>query len=253
MASESNFLSQTLQSITTTKMREQNRRSKLFEASKSKVFESVAAAADDRARLEVLLSAFKELSTSNKGISYVDQDRKDTTQNTARYLEQSYRDPSVSTTIIQSFERNLEKKLEQESQRFEFANLYYRLLGEWTGANSDPMERSEQKEDELDGSFEHVQKYDLQKLKDKFASVVFTPLHTDEVEIDNYLSALFEDDHAESLLEDIRQANVKFGETFKVSGICTKCMHASRRLGVPCIPSSHRVTETYTDLVPIHS
>jgi hypothetical protein len=131
MATESKLLSQTLQSITTTKMREQDRRSKTFEVSKSKVLETVAAAPDERARLEILLAAFKDLSTSNKGISYVDQDRKDTAQNTARYLEQSYRDPSVSSTIIQSFERNLEKKLDQESQRFEFANLYYRLLSEW--------------------------------------------------------------------------------------------------------------------------
>jgi hypothetical protein len=77
------------------------------------------------------------------------------------------------------------------------------------------MEQSERKEEELDGSFEHVQKYDLQKLKDKFANVVFTPLHTDEVEIDNYLGALFEDDHAQSLLDGIRQANVKFAKTFK--------------------------------------
>ncbi|KAF2833501.1 hypothetical protein CC86DRAFT_400119 [Ophiobolus disseminans] len=215
MASESNFLSQTLQSITTTKMREQNRRSQVFETRKAKVFESVAAASDDRARLNILLSGFNELSTSNKGISYVDQDRKDTAQNTTRYLEQSYSDPSVSATIIQSFERNLEKKLGQESQRFDFANLYYRLLGEWTDANSKPMEQSEQKEEELDGSFEHVQKYDLQRLKDKFASVVFTPLHTEEVEIDNYLGALFEGDHAEGLLEGIRQANVTFAKTFR--------------------------------------
>ena len=40
-------------------------------------------------------------------------------------------------------------------------------------------------------------------------------------------------------------------KTGKVSGICTKCMHASLR--VSCIPSSHRITETYTDFVPIHS
>jgi len=38
----------------------------------------------------------------------------------------------------------------------------------------------------------------------------------------------------------------------KVSGICTKRMHASRSVRVSCIPSSHHVIETYTDFVPTH-
>jgi hypothetical protein len=215
MAAESKFLSQTLQSITATKMHEQDRRRKTFEISKFKVLESMANVSNDRARLEMLLSGYKDLLSSNKGISYIDRDRKTTTENTARYLEQIHYDPSISTATIQRLEHKLTKKLEQESQRFKFADLYYRLLSEWSDANSKPMERSEWKDDELNGSFEHVQKYDLQKLKDKFASVVFTPLQTDEVEIDNYLSSLFEDDHARSLLDDIRQANASFAQDLK--------------------------------------
>ncbi|KAF1840639.1 uncharacterized protein K460DRAFT_320907 [Cucurbitaria berberidis CBS 394.84] len=215
MASESNFLSQTLQAITSTKRREQERRRKTFEASKAKLLESVAAASDDRARLEVMLSGFKELSSSNKGVSYVDDDRTEHARNVARYLEQSYRDPSVSSGIIQGFYRNFRQKVDQESQRFDYADLYYRLLSEWTDASSKPLEQSERKEEELDGSFEHVPKYDLQKLKNKFASVVFTPRETDEVEIDTYLSDFFQDDHGTSLLEAIRKANVAFARKLK--------------------------------------
>ncbi|KAJ4372889.1 hypothetical protein N0V83_003180 [Neocucurbitaria cava] len=217
MASEANFLSQTLQSITTTKMREQNKRRKTFESSKATVLKSAAAASNDRARLEVLLSGFKDLSFSNKGVFYVDEDRTNHARNVARYLEQSYRDPSVSSSIIQGFAGNFRQKLDQESQRFEFADLYYRLLGEWTDASSKPLEQSEQKEEEeeLDGSFEHVQKYDLEKLRDKFAGVVFTPLETDEVEIDNYLASLFQDDHAAKLLEEIRKSNTEFAKELK--------------------------------------
>lgn len=196
-------------------MREQDRRSKKFEAGKSEVLKTIAAAEDDRARLKVLLSALQDLIISNKGINYVNQDRKEFAENTTRYLEQSYRDPSVSTSIIRGFKHNLDTKLNQESQRFEFANLYYRLLDEWTDANSKPMEQSERNDDEVGGSFEHVQKYDLQKLKDKFANVVFTPLPTDEAKIDNYLNALFEDDHARSQLERIRDSNLKFARRFK--------------------------------------
>ncbi|CAO2650242.1 Nn.00g015340.m01.CDS01 [Neocucurbitaria sp. VM-36] len=235
MASKSNFLSQTLQSITTTKMREQDKRRKTFEASKTTVLKSATTTSDDRARLEVLLSGFKDLSSSNKGVFYVDDDRTKYTRNVARYLEQSYRDPSVSSSVIQAFDRKFRQKLDQESQRFEFADLYYRLLGEWTNASSKPLAQSERKEEELDGSFEHVQKYDLDKLRDKFAGVVFTPLETDEVEIDNYLSSLFQDDHASNLLEKIRKANNAFAKELKEratpfnSKILKQCMQALLR------------------------
>jgi hypothetical protein len=215
MAAKPTLLSQTLQSITSTKMREQERRRKTFESSKSKVLQSIAHVPDDRARLELLLSGYRDLSFSNKGVSYVNHDREDVVQNTVRYLEQTHHDPSVPTGIIQSFEQNIEKKLHQESQRFEFASLYYRLLSEWTNSSSKPMEQSEEEEPQIDGSFEHVQQYDLQKLKDKFASVVFTPLETDEVEINTYLEGLFDDDFAQSLLEHIREENVSFARQLK--------------------------------------
>ncbi|OAL42958.1 hypothetical protein IQ07DRAFT_686064 [Pyrenochaeta sp. DS3sAY3a] len=215
MAPEPNFLSQTLQSITSTKRREQSKRQATFEASKQKVLDAVDAAATDRARLEVLLVGFKDLSSSNKGVNYIDKDRTRQARNVARYLEQSYTDPSVSTSIIQGFEKNFRQKLEQESQRFQFADLYYRLLAEWTDASSTPLEPAEQKDEGLDGSFEHVQRYDLQQLKDKFASVVFTPLQTDEVEIDAYLASLFDDDNASRLLSEIRKSNDDFGRALK--------------------------------------
>jgi hypothetical protein len=206
MASNSSFLSQTLQSITTTKLHEQEKRRKTFEARKSKIIENVTAAEDERARLEVLLSGFDNISFSNRGISYVDSDRENSVTNIRRYLEQSGCDPSVSSTLLRQFEKNLRQKLDQESERFHFADLYYRLLTEWTDAKSEPIVASERNADDLEGSFEHVQKYTLQNLKEKFSNVVFTPLETDEAEIDAYLNTLFEDDHAQELLKNIRVA-----------------------------------------------
>jgi hypothetical protein len=207
MATESKLLSQTLQSITKTKTREQDRRRQTFEMSKSKLLKSSAQITDDRQRAKALLDGYKDLASSNKGVRSVDADRKIFTDNIARYIEQAHHDPSISSETIKGFESTLTKKLQQESQRLEYANLYYRLLAEWTDANSKPMEQSEEKEDELDGSFEHVQKYDLEKLTEKFAGVVFTPLETDETAIGDYLAALFDDDHARNILDEIRKEN----------------------------------------------
>jgi len=166
--------------------------------------------------VQALLNGYKELACRTKGVAHVDQDREDMMKNVAQYIEQARHDPSVSSETIVGIERTLQKKLEQEGQRLEFANLYYRLLAEWTDASSKPMEQSEEKEAELDGSFEHVQKYDLQKLTEKFANVVFNPLETDEVEIDNYLNGLFEDDHAQKLLENMRRDNGSFASRLKM-------------------------------------
>jgi hypothetical protein len=232
MAAKPTLLSQTLQSITSTKMREQERRRKTFEASKTKVLESISNVSDDRARLDLLLSGYKDLSFSKKGVSYVTQDLENIVQNTVRYLEQTHHDPSIPTSIIRSLERDIEKKLHQESERFKFASLYYRLLSEWTDSDSMPMEQSEEEEPQLGGSFEHVQQYDLQKLKDKFASVVFTPLETDEVEIDTYMADLFEEDHAQGLLDGIRKDNASFARRLKAevapfnSQMLKKCIRA---------------------------
>ncbi|OAG05609.1 uncharacterized protein CC84DRAFT_1259019 [Paraphaeosphaeria sporulosa] len=215
MTNESSFLSQTLQSITSTKKREQDKRRTTFEDRKSKLLQAVDAAENQTAKLEVLLSGLQELSFSNKGVWYVDSDQEKSVQNVSRYLEQSRHDSSVSMNILRRFETKVREKLEQESERFNFANLYYRLLTEWTSTDSKPIAESELKQGDLDGSFEHVQRYNLQNLKDKFSSVVFTPLETDEVEIDNYLSSLFDDEHAEKILNDLRANVARFGADLK--------------------------------------
>ncbi|KAF2446350.1 hypothetical protein P171DRAFT_471896 [Karstenula rhodostoma CBS 690.94] len=215
MANKSSFLSQTLQSITSTKKREQDKRRKTFEARKSKLLQAVDASEDQTAKLDALLSGLQELSFSNKGVSYFDNDQESSIRNMSHYLEQSRHDPSVSKDILHRFETRIREKLEQESERFNFANLYYRLLTEWTSTDTRPIAASERKQEELDGSFEHVQRYNLQNLKDKFSSVVFTPLETDEVKIDNYLSSLFDDEHAENILNDLRANVARFAADFK--------------------------------------
>lgn len=216
MTNESGFLSQTLQSITTIKKREQEKRKKVFEAGKTRLLQAVDASNDQRLRLDSLLSGFEDLSAGKKGVRILDDGQDKYIQNIRRYLEMSKCDPSVSVKILSQFEEKIREKLDQESRRFDYANLYYRLLGEWTSADSQPIAVSENKEDEeLDGSFEHVQKYNLQNLKDKFSDVVFTPLETEEVEINRYLSSLFDDDDAKDILTRTREEVADYSARFK--------------------------------------
>lgn len=232
MTSESSFLSQTLQSITTTKKREQDKRRTIFEARKAKLLEAVNASGGQRTRLDTLLSGFQDLFFNNKSVQHVDNEHKKSVQDMKRYFEQSKHDPSISLHILRRFETRMREKLDQESERFKFADLYYRLLAEWTTADSKPIAESERKSKQLDGSFEHVQKYTLQNLKEKFSKVVFEPLDTDEVEIDAYLSSLFEDEYAEGLLKRLRDRANMFATEFKSRAhpfnaiILKKCIRA---------------------------
>jgi hypothetical protein len=215
MANNNGFLSQTLQSITATKTREQDKRRKKFEARKTKILETAIAASDDRARLQILLSGFRELSFGNGSIHELDSNRKDVLENMSRYLEQSRCDPSLASDVLHEFASTLRQKLDQESARFDFADLYYRLLAEWTDTNREPIAEVEHDQEEEDGGFEYVARFNLQKLKDKFSDVVFTPKETDEVEIDVYLSSLFDDDNAKQMLKDFRASIGEFAVRLK--------------------------------------
>lgn len=215
MTNSTSFLSQTLQSIATTKQREQDKRRKTFDVRKAKLLQTVDAIDEQHARLKVLLSGCNDLFPGNKGILHVDSDQKNSTQNISRYLKQAEFDPSIPKSILSRFEKKLREKLNQESERFDFANLYYRLLTEWTSSDSESILDVEIKEEQLDGSFEHVQKYNLQDLKDRFSSVAFTPLETDEVEIDAYLNSLFDDDYSQACLRNVRTEFAQFGIQLK--------------------------------------
>ncbi|KAF2259645.1 hypothetical protein CC78DRAFT_524503 [Lojkania enalia] len=214
MSTQSRFLSQTLQSITLTKTREQEKRRKTFENRKAEILQDVQDSHDEGSRIKLLINAFKNLPMSNRGVWYVDDNRESTVSNATSYLEQSQFDPSVSSAVLQGFEKKFHQILEQESQRFKFADLYHRLLIECTEANGAPIVESKLNKEELDGSFEHVQRFTLQQLREKFSNVVFTPLETDEVAIDGYLHSMFEDDHAATVLEECRTRVTKFGGEF---------------------------------------
>ena len=215
MNSKSTSLSQTLQAITSTKKHEQDKRRNVFETRKAKLLEAINSSDDQRVRLETLLSGFQDLFFNNKSVQHVNNEDKKSVQDMTHYLEQSKCDPSISPHILRRFETRMREKLDQESERYKFAALYYRLLAEWTTADSKPIFESGPKTEQSDGSFEHVQKYTLQNLKDKFSKVVFTPSNTDEVEIDAYLESLFDDEYAEGLLKRLRNSVVNFASEFK--------------------------------------
>ncbi|KAL2133169.1 hypothetical protein VTI74DRAFT_2805 [Chaetomium olivicolor] len=198
MASPKSVLSKTLQSITVSKIRELESRHKSYEARKREYVAKADAAADERDRLACLLEAVKELyppAAKDAGLN-----------NLQRWLDQSRYDASIPLSKLASFNRQLRAQLDIQSRKLDMAHLYSRLLTEWMDQPStEPLGASA---DDEDDSFEVVverQRQRLSELVDKFESVVFEPLETDEAEIRKFLDRLFPDEESQKELKKLRE------------------------------------------------
>ncbi|KAK1991365.1 hypothetical protein LX36DRAFT_735741 [Colletotrichum falcatum] len=200
MSHPASVLSKTLQSITVTKIRELEKQRAQHEGRKSKILQEADRHLSQPERIGCLLRGVKELySNENDGDSGVD--------NIKSLLAQSKYDASVPPHMLQSSEDLLRSKLDVQSHKLSMAHLYSSLVTEWMNPG-EPMEgtSSAAASAEQESSFEVVdrQKERLQSLCDQFEKIVFTPLETDEAEIDKYLHGFFNTDGKKELLDAVR-------------------------------------------------
>lgn len=95
-------------------------------------------------------------------------------------------DPSVSTVIQQQWQAKLEKQLDIHSLKYEYADLYGRLVNEWLLAHVDKSEV------EGTGSgFENVGRKEMHDQRQKWEDMVFNARDTDTDAIESYLTKLF--------------------------------------------------------------
>ena len=229
MATSSKVLSQTLHSLTTTKVRELHKQKDIFESRKKTILDRADHANNQQERIRVLLKGLQE-GQGKSGFTALTHVVRSSLERIERFLEQSLYDASVGTSMLERYEAELRQKYNQQSRKYDFADLYSKLLEQWLqGDNSSvsdeqsraapvPSVNLQQAASEdavsLDGSFELVEKDRLQQLKDKFAEVIFTPTITDADAIDKYLHSLFKDDGAKTVLQKLRDQIKKFGENF---------------------------------------
>ncbi|KAK2008074.1 hypothetical protein LZ32DRAFT_567359, partial [Colletotrichum eremochloae] len=199
MPHPASLLSKTLQSITVTKIRELEKQRAQYESRKSKILQDADRHLSQGERIGCLLRGVKELyRNEHNGCNGVD--------NIKSLLAQSKYDASVPSHMLQSSEELLRSKLDVQSHKLSMAHLYSSLVTEWMDPG-EPMEGTTATTlAEEESSFEIVdrQKERLQNLCDQFEKIVFTPLETDEAEIDKYLHSFFDTDGNKKLLNDVR-------------------------------------------------
>jgi len=207
-------MSETLKSITNTKIRELEKQRNAYASRKNKVLESLDNKdVSQHDRVSILIKEVDKLPGRKE------QSSNDELHNIARWLEQSTFDPFVPESKQLVYETLLRSRLDRGSLQLDLAHLYSGLLTEWIGtpasegSEPDMLEKSDS--DESFEVIEETQKARLQQLRDKFAQVVFEPLETDEVEIKKYLGQLFQGHHGERAIERIRDQVSQLGKSMR--------------------------------------
>ncbi|PKX89282.1 uncharacterized protein P174DRAFT_454964 [Aspergillus novofumigatus IBT 16806] len=191
-------LSQTIRSLTLSKIRELEKLRNTYQSRKSEILK-VSAAYDDRfGRLTHLLAGTKEL--------YPGASKDVTTGHIERWLDQARYDSSIPSKMLEGFEETLISRWDAHSRKLSLADLYARLLTERmipSSGTSNPKA----KDDSDDEDFlvvEERQKQRLQQLCDQFEAVVFEPRETNEQRIHTFLEDLFLGDEGKRALSKLR-------------------------------------------------
>lgn len=180
--------SQTLNSITATKLQVLSKQHSDFTSHKQQVLASVQAAIEPHEKLHLLVEGIKswrstdtttkESTTSTSHSAYLG--------NVEKFLQQAQHDPSIGGSIISEWETKLTQSLEKEKVKFEYAELFGRLLTEWVGSAG---EKSSEKNGE--DEFEKVGRKEMHEQRSIFESYVFTNNDIDTTAIEAYLNDLF--------------------------------------------------------------
>ncbi|OJJ07536.1 hypothetical protein ASPVEDRAFT_142329 [Aspergillus versicolor CBS 583.65] len=199
MAPQSSALSKTLESLTLSKIRELEKQRSTYEDRKAKVLADAESQPDLFLRVNVILNGTKAI------LPHVSKEH--TVTNIERWLDQRCFDPTVTDGMLKEYETELRSRMDAHSRRLSLADLYSRLLTEWTNA-SGAGEDADIAEDEY-LVVDERQKQRLEQLCDQFEEAVFTPFETSTEDIHAFFDSLFPDD------EKMKQWNILRNEIFK--------------------------------------
>ncbi|GKZ33807.1 hypothetical protein AbraIFM66950_003889 [Aspergillus brasiliensis] len=197
MAPAVSALSQTLQSLTQSKIRELEKRRKRYEARKAAILKAANSTQDPRRRLKYLLNGAKEL--------YPSASTDPTMTNIERWVHQSSYDSSIPLPMLHEFETQLLRKLNIQSRKLDLADVYSRLLTEWVDPPVAAQDESQMAVDDDYMVVDERQKQRLQQLCDQFDASVFEPLDTNELQIRAFLDDLFPDEESMNALGNLRR------------------------------------------------
>ncbi|CAD6446505.1 8684e763-baad-4724-804e-1bb95811db89 [Sclerotinia trifoliorum] len=225
--------SETLQSITTTKLKELSKKRNHFENQKEALSLKLSNELDQRKKLQLLLHGVKQsfaittLSTNQRAsdngtkLSSIEL----LVKNLEKFLAQAEYDPSISDRTLKQWEQNLMRHLNVQSSKHQYATLYGELVTEWLSAEQQRQaDNILNNSSETDGDFQKIKKETVARTEGRanWEKLVFEPFETDRTAIKSYLSSLFgldgKNEQAKKALDALRKQVAAFGNDLSSLG-----------------------------------
>jgi hypothetical protein len=217
MASGSVF-SRTLETVTSTKLEELSKQQTAFSEQYDALLSAVRREKDPLERLQKLAEGTKSClgvnTSAAKTYGHSVNIRSGTTydpkvecdlENLERFMEQARFDPSVSSEFLQDWEDKILQHLSTQATKFQYADLYGKLVAEWLSSEKDGQ--SDDSDVKMDDGFEEVPGRDKLEAQSEWENLVFEPADIDTLGLKAYLDELFDmdDDDVSSAMENLRE------------------------------------------------
>ncbi|KAB8289472.1 hypothetical protein EYC80_010634 [Monilinia laxa] len=225
--------SETLQSITTTKLTELSKKRNHFETQKEALSINLSNEFDQRKRLQLLLDIVKQSFAINSSIT-----KKHTcnngiklsaiellVKNLEKFLAQAEYDPSISKKTLEKWEESLMQHMNVQSSKYQYATLYGELVTEWLSAEQKQKADGISNEtSETDEDFQKIKNESVARTegRENWEKLIFEPFETDQKAITTYLNGLFRKDgkdrQAMKALNALRKQVEQFGNDLSTPG-----------------------------------
>jgi hypothetical protein len=182
----------TLHHVTDRKLKKLAGHREKFEADKKAILTSVAVAPTTQDKLQALLDGFKKYDVTVK-------DSELPLPNLRRFARQAKHDPSVSKSLLQDWQAQLEHEMDVGSRKYEYAALFGNLVIEWikhpnpaaTAAEKDSPNPNNFKVD-LSDSFDKIGRKEMHEQRKVWEEYAFTEKKVDQAKIKAYLDDIFD-------------------------------------------------------------
>ncbi|KAF2501164.1 hypothetical protein BU16DRAFT_500064 [Lophium mytilinum] len=188
MASSGSVFSETLRSITTTKLDELSKKRASFEQQYAAILAAVEGTTDPIDRFRTLIDGLKACFAAKTiaGKPRLEADLK----YLDRFTEQARYDPSVLPRLQGEWDKILLQHLSVQSLKYEYATLYGQLVTEWLASQQKPKSTSAD-DVEMSDVFEEVPAAKKLESRALWEQSVFEPFDADLGALKSYLEDLF--------------------------------------------------------------
>ncbi|RVD88226.1 uncharacterized protein DFL_002420 [Arthrobotrys flagrans] len=179
----SDGLSETLHAVTRIKLDQLAKQAGSYEFAKRTLLRNVDDELDSRKRIRLLVDGAENLPTmtSLKGNPILPL------HDVRRFTLQSERDPSVSESFLEDYEKMIRDELDVQSNKYSFAMLYGQLVNEWISAGKNGNGDG----NEAGADWIPVGREEMHKERATWEGYVFTEKKVDTKAIKAYLEELF--------------------------------------------------------------